>query len=99
MGLNDWNPDFLVVELSHSPRFLCKVTQATETPARVAAAELGGAPSITTPVPEWPPEPTVGPGKAVSQSCGIVWVGSRPAGRLLTFQGALDTGAGDTQAC
>ena len=51
-GLNDWNPDFLVVQLSHSPRFLCKVTRATETQARAAAAELGGASSVTTPVPE-----------------------------------------------
>ena len=94
MGLNDWNLDFLVVELSHSPRFLCKVTQAMETQARVAAAELGGASSVTTPVPEWPPEPTVGPRKAVSRSRGIMWAGNRHVGRTQPSRAAPDISGG-----
>lgn len=94
MGLNDWNPDFLVVGLSHSPCFLCKVTQATETQARVAAAELGGACSVTTPVPEWPPEPTVSPRKAVSRSRGIVWAGNRHVGRKQPSRAAPDISGG-----
>lgn len=94
MGLNDWNLDFLMVELSHSPRFLCKVTQAMETQARVAAAELGGASSVTTPVPERPPEPTVGPRKAVSRSHGIMWAGNRHVGRTQPSRAAPDISGG-----
>lgn len=86
MGLNDWDPDLLAVQLSHSPPFLGKAPQATGTQARAAAAELGGAPvspRLCLSGPQGPRSAQKGSESILLWGC--MWAGRRPTG-------ALDTG-------